>query len=115
MRHGTSSLYQRSAAAGPDHAPTARRPVPRRDEWSVTTGQDLPAGQDVSEPVIDEAAVGIIRRDEEKDGRPLRRPLENPLGEASELTPLAAQPFPDGGEVRPASPKGGQNGPDATP
>ena len=32
-----------------------------------------------------------------------------------ELTPLAAQPFADGGEVRPAPPKGGHNGPDATP
>ena len=57
MRRGTSSLYQRSAAAGPDHASAARRPVPRRDEWSVTASQDLPAGQDISEPVIDEAAL----------------------------------------------------------
>src|SRR6266851_488763 len=116
MRHGASSLDQRSAAASPDHAPpTAWWPVPRRDEWSVTAGQDLPAGQNVSEPVIDEAAFGIIRRNEEKHGRPLRRALEDPLGEASELAPLAAQPFADGGEGRPAAPKGGQNGPDTTP
>ena len=74
--------------------------MPRRDEWGVTASQDLPAGQNISEPVIDEAAVGIIRGDEEKDDRPLRRPLENPLGEASELTPLAAlTPVPIGGTM----------------
>ena len=64
----------------------------------VAAGENLPTGQYIAEPVIDQPAIRIVGRNEEKDGRSRGGPLQDPLGEALKLTPLCALPLGDGGE-----------------